>query len=235
MSIGIIIILIIIFLLFFVSKTQENFTIVTHKYLTQDEVNKIYSLIKTVHDIFTEENIEYYLIGGSLIGSTRHKGLIPWDDDMDIAIHEDHENFIKSSYFKSILDSKNLKLDSFNHGLKLSFKDSGKKCDWCSWNFPFVDIFLVKMYNDKIIYANPDTHKTWPEYLYHSELYPIKPCSFGPYKLKCPNKSEVFLKRAYGDDVLTHYYEEYDHKLEMPREKVKKELKTIEVVYPKLK
>ena len=31
------------------------------------------------------------LEGGSALGAERHQGLIPWDDDFDLAVHEDYE------------------------------------------------------------------------------------------------------------------------------------------------
>jgi lipopolysaccharide cholinephosphotransferase len=211
---------------------------VNHKYLKDYQVDEIYSMIKVIHDIFEKESIEYYIIGGTLIGSVRHGGLIPWDDDIDIGVNEIHENFIKSDYFRLLLQQNNLKLDTFVAGYKISPLDSlkfKKECDWCTWNFPFIDIFLVKKEGDKFIYANKTAHNWWPDYFDYNELYPIKNCKFGPYVLKCPNNPEPFLKRSYGNDVFTHYYEQYDHKLEIPRKKIKKKLNKIQVVYPNLK
>ncbi|WP_036877779.1 LicD family protein [Xylanibacter oryzae] len=58
-------------------------------------------LMHEIHKICIENDIKYTMIGGTLIGAIRHKGFIPWDDDIDIGMTLD--NYIK---FKNIVFNK---------------------------------------------------------------------------------------------------------------------------------
>lgn len=43
-------------------------------------------LMKEFDSVCRRHKLQYYVISGSLIGVVRHKGLIPWDDDIDVAM-----------------------------------------------------------------------------------------------------------------------------------------------------
>ncbi|MCT3393067.1 LicD family protein [Lentilactobacillus hilgardii] len=47
-------------------------------------------LLDEIQRILEDNNIPYFLIGGSAIGAVRNGGIIPWDDDIDIGIQREY-------------------------------------------------------------------------------------------------------------------------------------------------
>lgn len=63
--------------------------------IEQDFKNALLGVLSEFHEFCEQHQLRYYLIGGGLIGALRHKGFIPWDDDVDVAMpREDYEKFL---------------------------------------------------------------------------------------------------------------------------------------------
>lgn len=90
--------------------------IIARERYTLDEVHELFlCMIREFHDFCVNNNLTYYMVGGTLLGAIRDKGFIPWDDDVDFAMpRSDYERFIQ------IYDG-NLKLKCYKNDKKYYF------------------------------------------------------------------------------------------------------------------
>lgn len=63
------------------------------------ELSKLQTVILDIAEIFSniceKHGLRYYMVGGTMLGAVRHKGFIPWDDDMDVGLpRPDYEKFL---------------------------------------------------------------------------------------------------------------------------------------------
>ena len=82
-----------------VSTDKSNF-----KKLDIDEIKEVeLGVMDYIHNICKEKGINYSLAYGSLLGAVRHRGFIPWDDDLDIALKRDQYDKL----YQAILEDNN--------------------------------------------------------------------------------------------------------------------------------
>lgn len=69
--------------------------------------NKILEIMLFIDNICRQNNIEYFIMGGTALGAIRHKGFIPWDDDLDIFMtpcnYEKFKNIFKKKEEKKFI------------------------------------------------------------------------------------------------------------------------------------
>jgi hypothetical protein len=180
--------------------------------LSPKEASRLYEMAKEMHAIFAKYNIPYCMTSGTQLGATRHGGIMPHDDDVDVFVMEEHTATIAS--FKDELRAKGIGLSKFAWGYKFCDLPAGAEpLKDGEFSFPFVDICLAKESNGKVTYIDPyylTNYKS--EYLTSEEWNNKNLQKFGDFELYGSSRPKAFCKRMYGKNVFKYGYTAFDHR-----------------------
>lgn len=128
-------------------------------YFISEDMKKIWAcqldLLERVQEVCLRHGIKFFMLAGSLLGAIRHKGFIPWDDDIDIGmLREDYDKFLKIApdelshpYFLQAINTEPECVISF---AKLRNSDTTAIFDSWIWSWHshmnqgiFIDIFPI--------------------------------------------------------------------------------------------
>lgn len=116
-----------------------------NKYGTLVEQQNTLPLLKDFDEFCMEHNIKYSVDCGTLLGVIRHKGYIPWDDDLDFIITREQLNKL----ICEIKNSDKLTLIKDLWFFRVTYKES--KCPKICTNVPEVTFFVLdKAYRNKL-------------------------------------------------------------------------------------
>ena len=210
----IILIICILFIIYFYIKriyTKKATDLKFWKYKYEDHHKELLIFIEKVKPFLKKWNIIYWVHAGTLLGYVRHKGIIPWDDDIDFA-YIDNKNI------------DNLIIDLKNHNIDIEHNIFGIKFDINTLNLNFgfqiinkdnpkisIDMFkFIK--KDKMLLQTDRSNELWPkENYYYNEVFPIKIRKFNNIYLPIPNKPHKFCKRAFSNNYMTDFYIQIPH------------------------
>lgn len=201
-------------------------------YLSADEADQIYALMKKVDALFLKNGISYWATAGTLLGAIRHGGLIPWDDDLDICILEKDERKLlelEADLVRMDLELHYCSTDAFDFykiyprdGLDIDTADGEDR----PWKYPYVDVFVVALernheFEDIYVHRSPRCYQYFHKEKFHySQIAHPTRAPFGPISISVPHDAESFLDACFGtpsDPSLWSKYAvepSYDHKRE---------------------
>ncbi len=220
------VIFIIIFLFFFPKRCEKKLATLKENFLEliypeSQDILKCYQTLYDITKLFDKHNIEYYIDGGTLLGAVRHKGMIPWDDDLDVEVLQKDESKLTSNSFKQSLKKSGYNIHSYRLGYKI-YKIDGKSIENYKWKYPFLDIFISKIEDNRTKLVLSNKNNNWDNcHFLKDELYPLKKYKFGKFQVTGPNDPYGYLNKCYGKDWNSVKYQEWNHKDEKRIEKVK--------------
>ena len=120
------------------------------KEFTNEDIKRVgLDILDVVHKFCVDHNLKYTLAYGTLLGAIRHKGYIPWDDDIDIAMpREDYETFLKT-------------FDVENYGVM--------SC----WNNPHYFLTWAKVYDKRTIKIENAYNPEGLEIGFNIDIFPL--------------------------------------------------------------
>ena len=166
--------------------------------LSQQNKAQLLTMMHDLSRILDMSNITYFMVYGTLLGSFRHHGIIPWDDDVDIAVLGNMRNKLLSR----------LQDPGFTHQyvlkpirgnfqdcplLKICSKSEGSTS--CQW--PLIDVMFSEENSTHIWLAHPTFQHL--KYL-KSRFFPLQKRPLDNLQLLAPCDTEYVLKVFFNPD-----------------------------------
>jgi hypothetical protein len=148
-------------------------------------------------NLLEDANIPYYVCGGTLLGSYRHHGLIPWDDDADVCIWKHDQLRVRTALlpaapaFELVTPRDADRWKFFATSSNTTMAIPGNRYPWRA---PFLDICPIVEHDGQYIAETTDQNS--PR-IKKSMVFPLGWRPFAGQNLRAPHDSLAYLSHFY--------------------------------------
>lgn len=177
--------------------------------LTLKEYKLLNKLLKDLAAALKKYKVRYWMDGGTMLGSVRHRGMIPWDDDVDFGILDKDEKQLHRA-IKSLEKKYDVEWDDENDPVCRRVLISSKT----KTGFPFAEFFVYTIKKGRTHFRCKEDEESWGKKCYHElkNLFPLREYPYGETTLQGPNNPIPYFNRCYGNNWNSVAYREQSHK-----------------------
>jgi len=160
----------------------------------------LYEITRDITMLLNQENIEYFIMYGTLLGQVRHnETFIPWDTDVDIVVMKtDQEKVTK------------ILCEEFSNKYDIVKEEKIVKINFSKLNQLHADIYFWEEHDTILIDTLNDY---WiKNRLLREDVFPLAFGKLYDLRVKVPKNSKTVLKETYGEDCLETAFKKYAFK-----------------------
>ena len=166
--------------------------------ISQHERELHKSLLAVFGDAAQKLNMTYLLADGSLIGSVRHHGMIPWDDDLDVGVLRSEEDKMHKMH---ALLPENVQLFENWFRWKMCFNGRPRVIFGRGWTFPTLDIGFYTISGNRNWDDNWKSFKSAQMDL--DVVFPLIKRPFVGLMIPAPHRPHTYIEMNFKSDVMT--------------------------------
>jgi len=182
--------------------------------MTTGDLHSLNLTLGTLLSELNRLNVTYFMISGTLLGSYRHHGRIPWDDDVDLMLNWSDKKPVYEALKALEPDYGLYSSDNFNSPYVWKFfpLHHGRSVPLKSFRWPLVDLLFFSENNTHVWNPSESFHyQVWPR----SVIFPPQWRPFNQFQIPAPCNVLSALNVEYGDtSICVSSY--YSHKYEQP-------------------